>query len=420
MALWYSIYIKNYRFHEARGGGTTMSEFNGHQKIQDQWLLVFGIILIAATLRAPLTAVGPVIQQVKTDLHINNGIAGLITTIPLIIFGVVSPFVSRMLSKISMSRFLFLTLMLTMVALLIRILGGILTFFIGTVLLGVSIALANVTLPAYAKWAFPTQIGLITGIYSATMNFTAGLGGGLSYPLSTVTSLSYRFSLVFWVAFAVVAFVIWLPQLKQASYLASQQHEGLRKPIYCSKIAWAVALTMAFQSMMFYSIVAWYPSILVSKGIEPEMAGYFLMLNQFSQLPMTFTFPIIAAKMSTQRSLISIVAALMSVGFMLLFFNNTWILLMAMILTGMGIGACFSLCMTMFSIRSKATAGSMALSGFGQSVGYWIAAIGPFLLGMAHDLLNNWTVAIVLFLMMVVAVFSAGMIAAQNKYIEDE
>lgn len=101
----------------------------------------------------------------------------MITTIPLIIFGVVSPFVSRMLSKISMSRFLFLTLMLTMVALLIRILGGILTFFIGTVLLGVSIALANVTLPAYAKWAFPTQIGLITGIYSATMNFTAGLGG---------------------------------------------------------------------------------------------------------------------------------------------------------------------------------------------------------------------------------------------------
>lgn len=84
MALWYSIYIKNYRFHEARGGGTTMSEFNGHQKIQDQWLLVFGIILIAATLRAPLTAVGPVIQQVKTDLHINNGIAGLITTIPLL------------------------------------------------------------------------------------------------------------------------------------------------------------------------------------------------------------------------------------------------------------------------------------------------------------------------------------------------
>ncbi|WP_337245447.1 MFS transporter, partial [Weissella confusa] len=166
-----------------------------------------------------------------------------------------------------------------------------------------------------------------------------------------------------------VAFVIWLPQLKQASYLASQQHEGLRKPIYCSKIAWAVALTMAFQSMMFYSIVAWYPSILVSKGIETEMAGYFLMLNQFSQLPMTFTFPIIAAKMSTQRSLISIVAALMSVGFMLLFFNNTWILLMAMILTGMGIGACFSLCMTMFSIRSKTTAGSMALSGFGQSVG---------------------------------------------------
>lgn len=397
-----------------------MSELNRHNRIQDQWLLVFGIILIAATLRAPLTSVGPVIQQIKTDLHINNGIAGLITTIPLIIFGIVSPFVSRMLSKISMSRFLFLTLILTIVALVIRVMGGVSTFFMGTVLLGVSIALANVTLPAYAKWAFPTQIGLITGIYSATMNFTAGLGGGLSYPLSTVTSLSYRFSLVFWVIFAVVALVIWLPQLKQLSHLPSQQHDGLRKPIYRSKIAWAVALTMAFQSMMFYSIVAWYPSILVSKGINPEMAGYFLMLNQFAQLPMTFTFPIIAAKMSTQRSLIGIVAALMSVGFTLLFFDNTWLLLVAMVLTGMGIGACFSLCMTMFSIRSKTTAGSMALSGFGQSIGYWVAAIGPFMLGLAHDILSNWTIAIILFLLMVVGVLIAGMIAAQNKYIEDE
>ncbi|WP_086428062.1 CynX/NimT family MFS transporter [Staphylococcus cornubiensis] len=397
-----------------------MSELNRHNRIQDQWLLVFGIILIAATLRAPLTSVGPVIQQIKTDLHINNGIAGLITTIPLIIFGIVSPFVSRMLSKISMSRFLFLTLILTIVALVIRVMGGVSTFFMGTVLLGVSIALANVTLPAYAKWAFPTQIGLITGIYSATMNFTAGLGGGLSYPLSTVTSLSYRFSLVFWVIFAVVALVIWLPQLKQLSHLPSQQHDGLRKPIYRSKIAWAVALTMAFQSMMFYSIVAWYPSILVSKGVNPEMAGYFLMLNQFAQLPMTFTFPIIAAKMSTQRSLIGIVAALMSVGFTLLFFDNTWLLLVAMVLTGMGIGACFSLCMTMFSIRSKTTAGSMALSGFGQSIGYWVAAIGPFMLGLAHDILSNWTIAIILFLLMVVGVLIAGMIAAQNKYIEDE
>lgn len=397
-----------------------MSELNRHNRIQDQWLLVFGIILIAATLRAPLTSVGPVIQQIKTDLHINNGIAGLITTIPLIIFGIVSPFVSRMLSRISMSRFLFLTLILTIVALVIRVMGGVSTFFMGTVLLGVSIALANVTLPAYAKWAFPTQIGLITGIYSATMNFTAGLGGGLSYPLSTVTSLSYRFSLVFWIIFAVVALVIWLPQLKQLSHLPSQQHDGLRKPIYRSKIAWAVALTMAFQSMMFYSIVAWYPSILVSKGVNPEMAGYFLMLNQFAQLPMTFTFPIIAAKMSTQRSLIGIVAALMSVGFTLLFFDNTWLLLVAMVLTGMGIGACFSLCMTMFSIRSKTTAGSMALSGFGQSIGYWVAAIGPFMLGLAHDILSNWTIAIILFLLMVVGVLIAGMIAAQNKYIEDE
>ncbi len=396
-----------------------MSEQLLNHKIQNQWLRVIGIVLIASTLRAPLTSVGPVIDLIKQDLHINNGIAGLITTIPLIIFGIVSPFVARILSRISMSRLLLLTLILTVISLVVRVSGGVNAFFIGTLFLGIAIALANVTLPAYAKASFPLQIGLITGIYSATMNFTAGLGGGLSFPLASLSPLSYRLSLSFWIIFAILAVIVWLPQLKRNPHVSTQTSHGLKKPIYRSKMAWAVALTMAFQSMMFYSIVAWYPSILVSKGIAPETAGYFLMLNQFAQLPMTFVFPIIAAKMSTQRSLVIIITCLMGLGFSLLLSQQVVVLLIAMILTGMGIGACFSLCMTLFSIRSRTTAGSTMLSVFGQSIGYWVAALGPFILGVAHDHFHGWTIAIILFFVMVVGVFAAGMYATQNAYIED-
>jgi CP family cyanate transporter-like MFS transporter len=40
-----------------------------------------------------------------------------------------------------------------------------------------------------------------------------------------------------------------------------------------------VALTMGFQSMIFYTMVAWVPSILMDRGIDPNTAGYLLMLS---------------------------------------------------------------------------------------------------------------------------------------------
>lgn len=393
---------------------------NGTLKIQDQWFVVIGIVLIASTLRAPLTAVGPVIENIQSDLKINHVLAGFITIIPLVIFGLVSMWVTRILKRFEMTHILFVAVIVTIIGLVIRISGDLLMFVIGTIIIGTSIAFCNVTLPAYAKQYFPLQIGLITGIYSATMNFTAGLGGGLSYPLSQVSGWDYRLSLSFWVVFAVVAILFWLPQLKVKDKSALQKDAHAVYPIIKSKLAWAVALLMAFQSMSFYCIVAWYPSILISKGISPETAGYMLMLNQFAQLPMTFTFPIIAAKMKNQRRLIQMITLLFLIGFSLLWSQHVMLLILAMIFSGLAIGACFSLCMTLFSIRAKTTQGSMQLSGFGQSVGYWIAAIGPFLMGALYDYSKNWNSAIVMFLIMTVIICLVGHYATRAAVIEDE
>lgn len=166
-------------------------------KFKEIWLILFGMIFVAATLRAPLTSVGPVIELIKSDLEISNTLAGLLTTIPLIIFGFVSPFVSKIVTKLTMSSTILYALLILLVGLLLRVSGDIGLFIVGTILLGIAIAFGNVCLPSYVKWRFPLQIGLFTGVYSATMNFTAGLGGGLSYPLSEITPLGFRLSLSF-------------------------------------------------------------------------------------------------------------------------------------------------------------------------------------------------------------------------------
>lgn len=395
-------------------------------KFKDIWLILFGMIFVASTLRAPLTSVGPVIELIKSDLEISNSLAGFLTTIPLILFGFVSPMVSKIVTKLTMSSTILYSLVILLIGLLLRVSGDIGLFIIGTILLGVAIAFGNVCLPSYVKWRFPLQIGLFTGVYSATMNFTAGLGGGLSYPLSEITPLGFRLSLSFWVVLTILAIIIWIPQVKsgkqqevQATKEMQNKVQGPKVRMSTSKLAWVVALTMAMQSMVFYTVIAWMPTILIDKGLSPTAAGYLLMLNQFSQVPMTFIFPIIASKMQNQKLLVTIVSMLFILGFSLLFSQSYIVLIVGIIIAGFGMGAGFSLCMTFFSIRARTNAGSMSLSGFGQSVGYFIAAIGPFLIGFLHDLLGGWDIGIISLIIISVLFYIFALQAANDQYVED-
>lgn len=392
-------------------------------RIKDSWVLVIAIVLVASTLRAPLTAVGPVIDQIKDALHISNSVAGILTTIPLIIFGIISPLVSKITAKLTMSRTVFLAIAIILLALIVRVLGGFNFFIIGTLLLGVGIALNNVVLPSYVKWKFPMQVGIMTGLYSGTMNFTAGLGGGLSFPLSEIGG--YRLSLSFWIIFGMIAAILWLPQMKSGSkaekkMLEEVEHKDRKRfHVSRSKLAWSIALMMGFQSMIFYTFVAWVPSILVDRGLNQSSAGYLLMLNQFSQVPMTFLFPILASKMKNQKLLITIVSALFIIGFALFFTQSFTLLIIGMILAGFGMGSGFSLCMTFFSIRARTSDGSIALSGFGQSVGYFVAAIGPFFVGLLHDLTGGWVSGIIALIIMGILFYIFGL-ASSHGEVEDE
>src|SRR4051794_19732077 len=49
------------------------------------------ILLLAACLRAGITAVGPLVDDIRASLDLSSAAAGLLTTLPLIAFGTVSP-----------------------------------------------------------------------------------------------------------------------------------------------------------------------------------------------------------------------------------------------------------------------------------------------------------------------------------------
>lgn len=401
-----------------------MQDIQQPGRLKDNIILIIGIIAVAAMLRAPLTAVGPVINEIREDLMITNTVAGLLTTIPLLTFAAVSPFVSKAVAKFTIPLTIFYAIILLAVALYIRTLGSLEWFIIGTILLGVAISVGNVTLPSYAKWKFPLQIGFVTAMYSSTMNLTAGLGSGLSVPLAEMSGLGYKLSLTIWIVIAVVAMILWIPQLRgtgQSTRTAGGSvSPAPKRRMRQSKMAWAIAIMFALQSTTFYTNVAWLPSILMDKGFSPEMAGYFFMFCQFAQLPMTFLFPILASKVDSQKVIVIFITGLLLTGYLLLFAGSYGLLVISMIFIGFGTGAAFSTCMLLFSLKARTDTGSISLSGFGQSIGYLLAAIGPFLMGYLFDLTGTWTPVLFLYLIIVALFFGAGMVATRKFYIEDE
>ena len=401
-----------------------MQDIQQPQKLKDNMILIIGIIAVAAMLRAPLTSVGPVINEIRDDLLISNTVAGLLTTIPLLTFAAVSPLVSKAVAKFTMPLTIFYAIILLVVSLYIRTLGSLEWFVIGTILLGVAISVGNVTLPSYAKWKFPLQMGFVTAIYSSTMNLTAGLGSGLSVPLAEISGWGYKLSLTVWIVIAITAVIIWIPQLRgTGEKMQAADSDAGRSPkrrMSQSKMAWAIAIMFALQSTTFYTNVAWLPSILMDKGFSPETAGYFFMFCQFAQLPMTFLFPILASKVESQRVIVMYITGLLMMGYLLLFSGSFGLLVISMIFIGFGTGAAFSTCMLLFSLKARTDMGSISLSGFGQSIGYLLAAIGPFLIGYLYDATGTWTPALFLYLIVVITFFGAGMVATGKFYIEDE
>lgn len=71
------------------------------------YLLLFAIFILAMNLRAPITLLGPLTNEIKLDLNMSATVAGLITTLPVLAFAAISPFISRIGNRFGMKNVLF-------------------------------------------------------------------------------------------------------------------------------------------------------------------------------------------------------------------------------------------------------------------------------------------------------------------------
>lgn len=389
--------------------------------LKSQWVLLVGILFIAATLRSPLTSVGPIIGFIRDQLHISNSLAGFLTTIPLLAFAIVSPFAPRLSKRFGLAPTLFYSLLLLMAGILLRSEGSSTLLLIGTFLIGVGIAFANVLLPSLLKLSFPLHIGLMTGLYSASMNISATLASGIAVPIANDSSYGWQSALGIWGIITFIAILVWIPQIRIQrpieQEIAKQVTVHVATPLWKSPVAWFVTFFMGLQSFLFYTTSSWMPVVLQDNGMSDEAAGWMLSLVQLSQLPMVFIIPVIADKVRNQRGLVGVVFACYVLGYGGVLFGSESLTAFWMIFIGLAGGSAFGLSMMFFTLRSRSPEEAASLSGMAQSVGYLLAAVGPVLFGYLHDWTGNWNAPLYVFLVISVLLFISGMGAGKNRYV---
>jgi CP family cyanate transporter-like MFS transporter len=376
-----------------------------------------GIVLLAANLRPALTGVAPLIGQIRADTGISNGVAGLLTTLPLLAFGLLSPIAPRVARLFGMERVLLASLLVLAAGILLRWAGAVEALFLGTVVLGAAIAVANVLLPSLVKREFPEHAGLMTSVYTTSLGISAALAAGVSVPLAQL--VGWRGALAVWVLPALLAGVAWLPQLIRSDHPAdpsARSAPGVRD-LWRSSLAWQVTLFMGLQSLSYYVTLTWLPEILQAEGMSAARAGWMLGLSQAVAIVTMFLAPMIAERRPSQRGVVGVAVGMSGLGVLGLLVAGSTASTLWVVLLGLGQGASFSLALTFFALRAPDPGHAAALSGMAQSVGYLLAAGGPFLFGVLRDVTGAWKVPLVLLLTVTICLLIAGIGAARDAHV---
>lgn len=383
-------------------------------------LLVMGAILLtAANLRAPITGVSPIVEQLQQVFGFSASSGGLLVAIPLLAFGLISPLAPHLSRRLGLERTLLSAMLLITVGLILRASHSEAALFIGTAIIGVGIALGNVLMPgAIKRYYAHHQLALVTGYASLTMGVIAALLSATVVPTSHL--FGWQFALLVPLLFSLLGAALWWPMTKRSHSSAhTEEHNQQHSSLWRSKLAWQVTLFMGINSLLYYVLVAWLPTLLTDNGISPSVAGsYHGAMQLASALPGLLLTPFIK-RMTDQRLVAALMSLLMLAG--LIGLNEFPALaLVWSCLLGFGSGGIILLSFIYMSLRTSSAHQAALLSGMAQCVGYLLAACGPVVIGWLHDMTGNWQLILWLATAAALLMMVCGVLAGRRRVIGEK
>lgn len=390
-------------------------------------LLAVGLLLIGLNLRIGVASVGPVLTEIRNDLGLSAATASLLTTIPVAAFGAFAFLTPGLTRRIGMHRLLGATMIALAAGIALRLHPSLPALFAGTIIVGAAIAIANVVMPAAIKQDFSHRAGLMMGLYSTTLFVGAALASGLTVPLLPIAGGGWRPALGLWMVPAVIAALVWIPQVRRSpgkmtgthavSDAPSETGEPPFRAILADPIALAVTGLMSIQSMSYYAVLTWIPTLLQDDGMDAHTAGWMLSYSAFPAAASCLATPALAKRIRPSWVPVAVSVLLTGAAYVGLAVAAVPASYAWMTFLGLGQGASLSLSLSYIVWRSPDTHHTGHVSTMAQGFGYLLAGLGPIGIGALHSSTQGWSVPLAALGALLVAQLAVGAVASRNRHV---
>jgi CP family cyanate transporter-like MFS transporter len=386
-------------------------------------LVLAGILLSAFNLRTAVTSLTPLLDVLGREFGFGATVAGVLGMVPTAAFAVAGVATPRLAHRLGLERTAVLSMALAAAGLLWRSLTGGTGGLLGAsavALMGMGIG--NVILPPLVKRYFPDRIGPVSSLYITLLQVGTILPALLAVPLADAAG--WRVSMGVWTLLAAAAMLPWLGVLRierRAGSALAKLHDRAVVPgdeapelaappprgrVWHTGLGWGLALMFGMTSLVTYAMFTWLPKLLVEAGASPAFGGTMLALYSAMGLVGALSMPSLATRLRNPFPLALLCAACHLSAFAGLLWAPLSAPLLWAVLLGLG-PSTFPLTLTLVNLRTRTPAGSAALSGFMQGVGYGLSCLGPLLFGLLHESSHGWGLPFG-FLVLCVGVMLAG------------
>ncbi|MGQ7505700.1 MFS transporter [Streptococcus suis] len=353
--------------------------------------IIAGIVMLGVVMRAPFTALPAILIDVAAGLRVEVSSLGILTSIPLIMFALCSSLAPRLAAKFGMEKLMALVLLVMVLGSGMRVLN-LPALYIGTMLVGATIAFINVLLPSLVAANFPKKIGLYTTIYITLMGVAATVASMIAVPI--VSSSSWEFFILLITGLVLLAFLIWLPNVKNNHRFSSENQGKQKSSIWKNKAAIAFLIFGGLQSVLYYTEITWLPTISQSVGFSKAEAGLMAGFFNMTAIPMSMIIPAVLSRQTKEmrRNIMLAISSVTLLGLVMMALIPTNLILWSAlhIILSFSNAALFPYMMLSFTLKTSNSQATAQLSGMVQTGGYLIAAFGPGLLGYSYPIFGNW------------------------------
>lgn len=393
--------------------------------------LLVTLCLVAVNMRATITGIGPLLEQLTADTGVHLAVLSGLTSVPLVAWALCSPLAHTAAQRWGLNRVLTVSLILLTAGTVIRSLPfasvdgwPVATLWIGTAVIGVSLAAANVLLPAVVKQSFGTRVPAVTALYTALLAGCGAVASGLVVPISHVSTgagpWGWRIALVAVCVTLPIAVVLWMIHHRRAG-----DGRGPVRPagtnrdpsVWGDAVAWQVGGYFGVQASLFYVLLTWLAPMAISYGRGETQSGIDTMLFQLTGVASSLALPFVL-RGRLERWVPALLPALALIAVAGLVVAPGGILWWGM-LAGLTSGASLAMSLTLMAARARDHHTASALSGMAQSVGYAFAAFPPIVFGLLHTTVGGWAAPLAFTALLLVAQALLGLLVGRDRHVLD-